>query len=98
MTEATWGAVTTAAGVVGRVWAVSGGVMKRCSAARCAVVAVSHVTTKSLAKAPTWSAWLPTRWAMVAMSGRSGARNTRHPAGAANTHAALRPTVRARRG
>src|SRR5712672_760366 len=95
MTEATWGAVTTAAGVVGRVRAVSGRVMKRCSAARCAVVAVSHVTTKSLAKAPTWSAWLPTRWAIAAMSGRSGARNTRHPAAAPNTAAALSATVAA---
>src|SRR5258705_5399409 len=97
MIDTTCGAVTTAAGVVGRVNAVSGRLMNRCSAARAAIVAVNHVTMKSDANAPTWSAWLPTRWAIPAMFGRSGARNTRQPAAAPNSAAAVTATVAAAR-
>ena len=53
MTETTCGVVTTAAGVVGSARPSSGRVMNRCSAARWPAVAVSHVTTKSDANAPT---------------------------------------------
>lgn len=81
--------------MVGRDSAVSGRLMNRCNAARSAVVAVSQVTTKSEAKAPTWSPWLPTRWAMDAMSGRSGARNTLQPAAAPNSAAAHTATAAA---
>jgi len=72
--------------------------MNRCSAARAAVVAVNHVTMKSVANADRpGRLWLPTRWAIPAMFGRSGARHTRQPAAAPNSAAAVTATVAAAR-
>ena len=52
---------------------------------------------KSAANAPTWSAWLPTRCAVAAMSGRSGERKSLHPAAAPKTAAATTAMLPTRR-
>ena len=83
MTDTVCGAVTTAAGVVGRAGPGSGRLMKRASVARCVVVAVSQVTTKSQANPPTWSCWLSTRCAMRRDVGPVGREEHLAPGGRA---------------